>query len=131
MKASIILGCPDDGAPSCQPDGHDSAFPDLYLDYGATTYVQDPRGRRHHPWLREWQPGVPQPAWGWEAEEAVEKARVQVAELIGADPREIVWTSGATESTTSRSGRRALLPVARQAPDHRQDRAQGRYRHHA
>jgi cysteine desulfurase len=74
-------------------------FP-IYMDYGATTPV-DPRVvDAMVPWLREHfgNPASRSHAWGWEAEEAVEKARQQVADLIGADPREIVWTSGATES---------------------------------
>ncbi|MFT3856061.1 MAG: IscS subfamily cysteine desulfurase [Aquabacterium sp.] len=74
-------------------------FP-IYMDYGATTPV-DPRVvDAMIPWLREHfgNPASRTHAYGWEAEEAVEKARAQVAELIGADPREIVWTSGATES---------------------------------
>jgi cysteine desulfurase len=74
-------------------------FP-IYMDYGATTPC-DPRVvDAMIPWLREHfgNPASRSHAWGWEAEEAVEKARQQVADLIGADPREIVWTSGATES---------------------------------
>ena len=74
-------------------------FP-IYMDYGATTPV-DPRVvDAMIPWLREHfgNPASRSHAWGWEAEEAVEKARGHVAELVGADPREIVWTSGATES---------------------------------
>lgn len=74
-------------------------FP-IYLDYGATNPV-DPRVvDAMIPWLREHfgNPASRSHAWGWEAEEAVEKARANVAALINADPREIVWTSGATES---------------------------------
>ena len=74
-------------------------FP-IYLDYGATTPV-DPRVvDAMIPWLREHfgNPASRSHAWGWEAEAVVEKSREQVAALINADPREIVWTSGATES---------------------------------
>jgi cysteine desulfurase len=74
-------------------------FP-IYMDYGATTPV-DPRVvDAMVPWLSEHfgNPASRSHAWGWEAEKAVEKARAEVAELINADPREIVWTSGATES---------------------------------
>ncbi|QTN24920.1 IscS subfamily cysteine desulfurase [Rhizobacter sp. AJA081-3] len=74
-------------------------FP-IYMDYGATNPVDQRVVDAMIPWLREHfgNPASRSHAWGWEAEAAVEKAREQVAELIGADPREIVWTSGATES---------------------------------
>ncbi len=74
-------------------------FP-IYMDYGATTPVDQRVVDAMIPWLREHfgNPASRSHAWGWEAEEAVERARGQVADLIGADPREIVWTSGATES---------------------------------
>ncbi len=74
-------------------------FP-IYMDYGATTPV-DPRVvDAMIPWLREHfgNPASRSHAWGWEAEDAVEKARAQVADLVGADAKELVWTSGATES---------------------------------
>jgi cysteine desulfurase len=72
----------------------------IYMDYGATNPV-DPRvAQAMIPWLTEHfgNPASRSHAWGWEAEAAVEDARKDVADLIGADPREIVWTSGATES---------------------------------
>src|SRR5213595_2978934 len=74
-------------------------FP-IYMDYGATTPVDQRVVDKMIPWLREHfgNPASRSHAWGWEAEEAVENAREQVAKLIGADPREIIWTSGATES---------------------------------
>lgn len=74
----------------------------IYFDYSATTPV-DPRvadlmckylttdGVFGNPASRSHQ-------FGWDADEAIEKARKQVADLVNADPREIVWTSGATES---------------------------------
>jgi len=74
-------------------------FP-IYMDYGATTPVDQRVVDAMIPWLREHfgNPASRSHAWGWEAEAAVEKAREEVAALVGADPREIVWTSGATES---------------------------------
>ncbi|MBO4120104.1 IscS subfamily cysteine desulfurase [Cupriavidus gilardii] len=74
-------------------------FP-IYMDYSATTPV-DPRvADKMIPYLREQfgNPASRSHAYGWQAEKAVEEAREQVAALVGADPREIVWTSGATES---------------------------------
>ncbi|HQR40562.1 MAG TPA: IscS subfamily cysteine desulfurase [Blastocatellia bacterium] len=72
----------------------------IYLDYSATTPV-DPRvAQAMIPWLTErfGNPASRSHAYGWESEEAVEKARGHVAALVNCDPREIVWTSGATES---------------------------------
>lgn len=72
----------------------------LYLDYSATTPV-DPRVvDKMIPWLYEnfGNPASRSHAHGWEAEVAVEEAREEIAALVNADPREIVFTSGATES---------------------------------
>ncbi len=74
-------------------------FP-IYLDYSATTPV-DPRvAAAMIPYLTEkfGNPASRSHAYGWAAEEAVERARGQVAALVNADSKEIVWTSGATES---------------------------------
>lgn len=76
-----------------------TAYP-IYLDYAATTPI-DPRVlEQMMPWLTTHygNPASSNHRYGWDAEEAVERARAQVAQLVQAQPREIVWTSGATES---------------------------------
>jgi cysteine desulfurase len=72
----------------------------IYLDYSATTPV-DPRVvDAMVPWLRQnfGNPASRSHSFGWDAEKAVEKARGDVAALVNCDPRELIWTSGATES---------------------------------
>ncbi|NHL68279.1 IscS subfamily cysteine desulfurase [Burkholderia ambifaria] len=71
----------------------------IYMDYSATTPV-DPRVvDKMVPFLHEQfgNPASRSHSYGWDAEQGVEEARAHVAALLGADPREIVWTSGATE----------------------------------
>jgi cysteine desulfurase len=77
----------------------ESSYP-IYLDYSSTTPV-DPRvAEKMIPFISEHfgNPASRSHPYGWTEEKAVENARLEVAKLVGADPREIVWTSGATES---------------------------------
>jgi len=72
----------------------------IYMDYSATTPI-DPRVvDKMIPYLREQfgNPASRSHQYGWDAERAVEEARENVAKLVNCDPREIIWTSGATES---------------------------------
>jgi|TARA_B110000208_G_scaffold191606_1_gene259105 cysteine desulfurase len=72
----------------------------IYLDYSATTPVDQRVAEKMIPYLTEQygNPASRSHPYGWTAEKAVENAREEVAKLVNADPREIVWTSGATES---------------------------------
>ena len=81
------------------PQANAMKFP-VYLDYSATTPV-DPRvAEKMIPWLTSnfGNPASRSHAYGWDAEAAVEEARGNVASLVNCDPKELVWTSGATES---------------------------------
>ena len=78
----------------------DIARKPIYLDYSSTTPI-DPRvAEKMIPFITEHfgNPASRSHSFGWTAEKAVEEAREEVAKLVNADPREIVWTSGATES---------------------------------
>ncbi len=88
-----------DFEPALMETIHAEHFP-VYMDYSATTPI-DPRvADKMIPFLREQfgNPASRSHMYGWSAEKAVEEARAHVAALVNADPREIIWTSGATES---------------------------------
>lgn len=79
---------------------HSDDMPPVYLDYSATTPVDQRVAAKMIPYITEHFGNAASRShpYGWTAEKAVENAREEVAKLVGADPREIVWTSGATES---------------------------------
>ena len=72
----------------------------IYMDYSATTPVDKRAAEKMIPFITEefGNPASRSHPYGWTAEKAVEEARRHVADLVNADPKEIVWTSGATES---------------------------------
>ncbi|XP_053309345.1 cysteine desulfurase [Spea bombifrons] len=109
-KGSGVRACHGERKERREKEPEESELRPLYMDVQATTSL-DPRVLdRMLPYLVNYygNPHSRTHAYGWESEKAVEKARQQVASLIGADPREIIFTSGATESNNI-----ALKGVAR------------------